>query len=212
MRPILVTQRLVEAQGYHEVRDALDVRWRPFLAAAGFMAVPIPSGADVEALAGVFPDLAGIVLTGGNDLSVVSDDTLSGRRDGFESQVCDHADRGGLPVLGVCRGLQFLGVRAGMSLKQLPGHVATRHKISVTPDSRWLANSHGREVNSYHDFAPVELPGGGFSAVAHTGDGAVEAIESADGRRLGIMWHPEREAEFASVDIALFENFFEARS
>lgn len=211
MRPVLVTQRLIEAQGYHEIRDALDVRWTPFLAAAGLMAVPIPESADIESFAGTFPDLAGIVLSGGNDISLVSDDVLSRRRDRFEGALCDFAARAGLPVLGVCRGLQFLGVQAGMTLQQVSGHVATRHRISVTPESRWLTASNDREVNSFHAFAPVPQADVGLRAVATSDDGAVEALESPDGRCLGIMWHPEREPDFAETDIALFNTFFGAR-
>ena len=45
-------------------------------------------------------DIAGLVLTGGNDLAVLGGDTPE--RDAVESEVLNHAERRRLPVLGVC--------------------------------------------------------------------------------------------------------------
>ena len=54
-----------------------------------------------------------------------------------------------------------------------------------------LAGAGAGRVNSFHIQA-VERLGAGLTATAHSGDGLVEAIESEDGRLLGVQFHPER--------------------
>lgn len=207
MRPILVTPRIVESDSYAETRDALDVRWPGFLGRCGLLPVMVPSGADVEPYFERFRP-AGVLLTGGNDLACVADGPLSRRRDEFEQRVLDAARRAGLPLLGVCRGLQFLGWTAGFSLRPLDGHVATRHRIEVAPGSRFLRGSDGREVNSFHSHG---LSGSGpedWVVAARAADGAIEAVEHRSLPILGVMWHPEREAEPLAEDVALFRVLF----
>jgi len=208
VRPVLITQRLVEASGYIEVRDALDVRWGPFLQSAGLVPIALPDGVAVDAMLECVPRVAGLILTGGNDLSSVDDSALSVRRDRTENAACDRARELGLPILGVCRGLQLLGARSGMALESVDGHVATRHALDVSASSQWLAAFAGREVNSYHGFAPADGSSAGMNVAARSADGCVEALESADGKCLGIMWHPEREERPAEADVALFRSFF----
>lgn len=211
MRPVLVSQRLIRADGHNEVRDALDVRWASFLAAAGLLALPMPVRSGVREFAAAIDDIAGVILTGGNDLASVCDDPLSAQRDAFEFGLCAAAEEKGWPVLGVCRGLQVLAHRAGMPLERVAGHVATRHEIAVDAGARWLAPHDGRDVNSYHGFAPVTASAADYAVVGRSGDGVIEGIEH---RRLpiaGIMWHPEREAVFHTADIALFRDFFGGR-
>ena len=101
----------------------------------------------------------------------------------------------GLPVLGICRGLQLLNVARGGTLHQhLPdvvgadGHapapgVYGRHTVTVTPGSL-LARSLGLSasqpaeapVSSYHHQAIDEL-GAGLAVSAVAPDGTIEAVE-----------------------------------
>lgn len=201
MRPILVTQRVVLDGPTGEMRDALDVRWAAFLAAAGLLPILVPSGVGIACfLAKV--NWVGLLLTGGN---TVNGDPLSLRRDAMEAQILDAAHVRGVPVLGVCRGAQFIAHRRGMPLECVAGHVRTRHRIAVHPTSRWLRAHDGLDVNSFHDFG---IGGSGHLVVANAMDGAVEAIEDPVRPVLGIMWHPEREEPPCMADVALFQGFF----
>ena len=208
MKTVLLTPRIVENDGYPEERDALDVRWAPFLERCGILPIPIPSHGSVEQYFDRFsPD--GVLLTGGNDLACVDDSPLSRWRDRFEGEVLEHASRRGLPVLGVCRGLQFLGWTFGMALERVEGHVNTMHHIQVDSSSRYLDAFDGLEVNSYHTVAPVgEVDE--VVAVARSRDGHVEALEHRERPMLGVMWHPERYDEARSQDVALVSSFFGA--
>ncbi len=208
MRTVLLTPRIVENDRYPERRDALDVRWAPFLERCGILPIPLPSHASVQQYFEHFsPD--GVLLTGGNDLACVDDGALSRWRDRFEGEVLEHAARRDLPVLGVCRGLQLLGWTFGMALEPVEGHVNSVHHIHVDFASRFLGAFDGLEVNSYHTVAPAgevdELV-----AAARSHDGHVEALEHKERPLLGIMWHPERYDEARPQDVSLISSFFGA--
>lgn len=158
-----------------------------------------------------------VVLSGGADVSparfgAVVPDHLSGSveveepRDRLEWQVLDEAERRGLPVLAICRGIQLLNVHRGGTLRlDLPGEGFTAidhrqrarigrpvHDVAVLPgrlratlDATWIP------VNSSHHQA-VRRVAPDLRAVAFAPDGVIEALESADGRLVGVQWHPER--------------------
>jgi N5-(cytidine 5'-diphosphoramidyl)-L-glutamine hydrolase len=212
VRPLLVSQRLTSEQAYEEIRAALDVRWGEFLTRCGLVPVPVLPGADPGHLLSLLPDCAGLLLTGGNDLATVCKDPLSRARDRHEEALLEQVEAHGLPVLGVCRGLQLLGQRDGCQLVAEEGHVATRHPIQVSADSRWLANLELVEVNSYHGWLLRGEPTS-LRVAARDAEGAIEALERAEGSPLlAIMWHPEREAPFQEHDLRLFREFYGGRA
>jgi len=216
LRPVLVTQRLVACDGRDEVRECLDRRWGPFLHAAGLLPVPLPSGLPVEAYLDRLP-AAGVLLTGGNDLAAVGGDQLSVARDAFETAVLEAASQRGLPVLGVCRGMQLIAHLAGLPIERCSGHVATEHALEPALSSRYPALREPRRVNSYHQFTPRSPSGLSLSpasselrVVLRSADGEAEALEHASRRLVGIMWHPERYPTPRSMDLELFRQVFDA--
>ena len=137
--------------------------------------------------------IAGLVLTGGNDLAVLGGDAPE--RDAVENALLDLAERRGLPVLGVCRGMQVIQQRFAIPLRRVEGHVAQRQVIRIDGEPR--------EVNSYHHFAAFDSrPPLDVWAVAD--DGVVKAIRHSAQPMAGIMWHPERFAPFSPADVVLF--------
>ena len=148
----------------------------------------------------VAKDVDGIVLTGGNDLVACGGDAPE--RDETETALLDCAERRGLPVLGVCRGMQMILHRFGTRLDRVQGHVTPRHRISIEGRSV--------EVNSFHNFGATEVHPP-LKSWAIAGDGVIEAVQHEGGRMMGVMWHPERVEPFSAEDIALFSRFFEAK-
>src|SRR5689334_2452359 len=104
-RRIGVTMR-VETHGatHHEHRDSLARDWAALLATALPEAawLPVPNlGAVVVAFAERW-ELDAMLLTGGDDLGSRPE------RDATECALLAHCIARGLPVLGVCRGLQLV--------------------------------------------------------------------------------------------------------
>ena len=208
MKRIAVSQRVDAVPGRDERRDALDIRLGRLLWTLGLLPIPLCSGVVAEPvaegrpgnaaeyLAALNPD--GILLSGGNDLGEAPG------RDRLERAALAYAREHGIPVLGICRGLQIINGDEGGTLAALDGHVAVRHGIFGP-----LAGTAGRMVNSYHNHGV--LPDGlapTLEPLAWSEDGAVEALGHRDRPWLAIMWHPERDHPTAAADCELIRNHF----
>jgi putative glutamine amidotransferase len=209
LRPLLITQRLVACEGRDEVRECLDRRWGPFLSAAGLLPLPLASELPPQAYFERL-DPAGVLLTGGNDLAVAGGDGLSVERDAFETALLGLARSRGLPVLGVCRGMQLITQLAGFSIERCSGHVATEHALEPAAVARCMALREPRTANSYHQFAPRPAAASELRVVLRSADGEAEAVEHASEPLVGIMWHPERYPVPRSIDLDLFRQVFGA--
>lgn len=143
----------------------------------------------------------GLLLTGGGDV----DPRLYGEkphqqvygvsevRDYTEWSALDEAARLGVPVFGICRGSQLMAVHNGGRLRQhILGHRSTRHLVHAEDGSRFgriIGGQADRFVSLHHQV--VLRHGDGFRVAARDRAGHIEAIESRDGRCLGVQFHPE---------------------
>jgi putative glutamine amidotransferase len=208
--------------------DVLPSVYADAIEAAGGVPVLLPPTTPYDdAAAAAVARLDGLVISGGADVSPQRydedphDRTTNWRedRDSWELALLGAADDAGLPVLGVCRGMQVMAVHTGGTLDQhvpdLVGH--DRHNpapgvfgdtsVSLAPESR-LASLIGtpHTVHCHHHQAVRSHPG--FTAVAWADDGVLEAME-ATGDRLcvAVQWHPE-----VAADAGLFRALVEAAS
>lgn len=200
---IALTQRVdivLRDNGPGERRDALDQAWMRFLAAAGLRAVPIPNHVGTAlALFNALP-IAGLVLTGGNDLAAYGGDAPE--RDATESALLGAARARRLPVIGVCRGMQMLQHACGARLEPVQGHVIDQQPLSTATGQRI--------VNSYHHIGSRENTAG-LAPWAWSEDGIIKAVRHETEQLIGIMWHPERLAPFANEDVELFRSTLVSR-
>jgi gamma-glutamyl-gamma-aminobutyrate hydrolase PuuD len=203
LKRIGLTQRSHVVQGYSERRDMLDQRWAALIERLGGCALPLSNGVqDVNAYLDAL-DLEALILTGGNDLSVLPDAADSApERDRFEAEAFSYFLQRGRPVLGVCRGAQIINHLAGGRLVRVSGHVGTRHEL-VWADARPAYWERPIEVNSYHGWAiPADGLAPGMEALAWARDGTVEAFRATQARVDAIVWHPERETELGPATLA----------
>jgi putative glutamine amidotransferase len=123
-------------------------------------------------------------------------------RDRFEAVCLSAALSAGLPVLGICRGAQFINVRAGGTLhSELSGFygeagnlrsVAPRKRVNIEPGTRLHAMlGDAALVNSLHRQAVGQL-GEGIVCAACDDSNVIQAIEkSGNIFMIGVQWHPE---------------------
>ena len=198
-----VTMREVGAPDYHEPRDALARNWAAFFHAAipEVAWLPVPNlGADRAEEFFERWALDALTLTGGEDVGT------SPMRDETEYALFQYCLRRDLPVLGVCRGMQFIWQAIGGQLETRTGHRAVRHFVTGCGERESSGRVTFREVNSFHSHCvliPPEPLAEAPVAFACAEDGTAEGIRFRDGRVVGVMWHPEREARPHLSDVAL---------
>lgn len=175
----------------------------------------------------------GLLLPGGQDVEpslygeVRSDQCgpTCPARDAMEGLLLDAAIQLDKPVLGICRGLQFLNAHTGGTLYQdlpsehpglshrmTPPYDRVAHQVTVERESPLfeIVGDTGYGVNSCHhqaikDLSPI------LSAAAISEDGLIEAAWMP-GKHfiLGVQWHPEFSYQSDPVSMRLFEAFVKA--
>ncbi len=152
----------------------------------------------------IVESLDALILTGGEDVDPATSgapgaDVVDPARDAIESGLLAAALARGLPVLGVCRGLQLLAVHLGGRLGFAPpGHdrrdrpFGSASHVVHTERGSIAARLYGAEtsVNSVHRQAISALPVG-LQVVGRAPDGTIEAVVAPGRPVLGVQWHPE---------------------
>lgn len=179
---------------------------------------PVPLLAEAPSWTLEIKTLSGLVLNGGNAVDPrrygqVNEGlcrTVIPHRDELEFEALEYCRQRGLPVLGVCRGMQFLNVSHGGTMLQdltittveheAKGEVSCFHPIEVFPGTKLatIAGDHkSLRVNSRHHQGLKEehlAPELRMSAIAP--DRVVEGLEGiGEPFLIGIQFHPERPGE-----------------
>jgi N5-(cytidine 5'-diphosphoramidyl)-L-glutamine hydrolase len=196
---VAVTQRVAVLPDRGERRDCLDQAWSHFLAACGLLPLLLPNVTDVALQLCARSDVAGLLLTGGNDLAALGGDAPE--RDATENALLDMAERTRLPTIAVCRGMQLLQERSGVPLRRVTGHVTAHQTIEV--------EGVPTDANAYHCFGAFETREP-FTTWAVASDGVIKAVRHRSLPVTGVMWHPERTHPPAAADIALFKRIYQS--
>src|SRR5205814_2824854 len=141
---------------------------------AGLIPLIVPPLSSADSAAAVLDSVAGLVLTGGEDVDPAryGEDrhekvrSVNPARDATEAALIEEAKNRGTPVLAICRGIQILNVALGGTLVQdIPSQCETTidhdeeaartsrtHDVDIEPGSL-IAGAGGAEhvsVNSFH--------------------------------------------------------------
>ena len=198
-----ITQRVDDCLAYKESRDALDQRWAPLLESIRICPVIIPNNLkNVESFLDNMK-IDGLLLTGGNNIE--QGDNVSLNRNRTEKMALEYAIRKNIPVLGVCRGLQFIVLYFGGVLSKVSGHVACSHRVTMSSDHEGASLM----VNSYHDYGihMSKLPDQ-LTPLAWDENDCVEMVKHSTYNITGVMWHPERESTLLAHDQEIFRKVF----
>jgi putative glutamine amidotransferase len=190
----------------------LDHRYVEAIKDAGGYPVLLPIARRPRVIERSLDALDGVVIVGGEDVHPrlygeaprAGTKAVFGPRLDFDKRLYREVRRRGLPLLGICYGMQLVNVLEGGALFQdirrdarsRRNHRSRRypiHDVHVEPGSR-LRRILGRSTISVHSehHQAVSRVAPGFRPVAFAPDGIVEAIEGEDEKVLAVQWHPER--------------------
>jgi putative glutamine amidotransferase len=194
------------------------------------IAIPSVEGEEEATAAQAAAHVAAIVLSGGNDIAPETFGAVDGEadkpdpsRDRFEIALVRLARERGIPVLGICRGMELINVAYGGTLRSgvrheqaehagLPGlRDARLHQIRLEKGSRaWSALGRDEvEAICLHHQAPDTI-GNGLRVTGTAADGTAEVVEDSDAWVVGVLWHPEQALDRTPVQQRLYESLVQA--
>ena len=181
---------------YHQ-----NANYSKMLQAAGSTAVFLPYTFDDWDI------LDGVIFAGGGDINPARGAYDAGDkgeakgitdvRDDFELRLFHAATERELPMLGICRGIQFLNfMYGGTAVRDLAeaGYTENHrelHPVVLKKGTRAAEMFRGRDLFKSNHHQAVKTPGKGFAVSATSPEGVIEAIEHENGRILCFQFHPE---------------------
>lgn len=208
-------------------KNYLDHSYVKAVLAAGGTPLLIPNIGEAYAEEFI-KNIQGLILSGGSDVTpfYYNEDPhkVSGPfcrpRDIMETALYCEAKKAGIPVLGICRGMQVIASIEGASLIQdIPSEFETDmlHVLKGPPystehfakavEGTLLASIIGSEehiINSIHHQAVREVPRD-FTISMYARDGMIEAMENIEAGVLALQFHPERLHEDEENFLKLFQ-------
>ena len=199
---------------------------------AGGLPVLLPHFSDEETARAMLSSLDGLLLAGGGDVrpSLYSEETLPAcgepddQRDTFELLMIREALGMGMPIFGVCRGIQVLAVAMGGTLyqdiesqlgiekqrhSQEPPYGEPVHTVRFVPDGLFARITGAQEMrtNSMHHQS-IKQPGERLIVEGVSEDGIIEAVRARDDDGVfAVQFHPEYLADHSEQAARLFAHF-----
>jgi putative glutamine amidotransferase len=196
-------------------RVSLNEPYTDALASVGLVPLILPPS-DPSIAAGSLREIAGLVLTGGEDIDprrfgeepVPEAGEPHHPRDAYEIALARAAYERRIPTFAICRGIQIMNVALGGTLVQdIPTQLRTTinhvqaeqrhdrvHDVRFDGDSR-IADVLGAteiRVNSSHHQSVGDVSRE-LKVTGRSPDGVIEAVEPVDPAwwMIGVQWHPE---------------------
>lgn len=239
-KPVVLMSMGAQERKGHDYQVMTKKYISPLVEISGCVPILAPTCCGADDLEQYLSMVDGVYLTGaGSNI----DPTLYGQenltpdkaqdkdRDLFDLPLIHAAIKMGLPIFGICRGMQEMNVALGGDMHQklytvddlndhredsdapVPEQYADVHPIRLVPNS-WLHELMQQDeipVNSLHGQG-IKTLGKGLQALAHAEDGLVEAIHAPELPQftLGVQWHPEWQATENPYSVKIFQAFGDA--
>ncbi|URZ06590.1 gamma-glutamyl-gamma-aminobutyrate hydrolase family protein [Clostridium felsineum] len=231
MRPIIGITTVCKNENA-DLFTFLNYNYSKSVVLAGGTPILIPLGGEEDDIKNYIDIIDGLLLSGGEDINPLfyGENPISKvmytspARDEYEKKLYSKALEKDMPVLGICRGIQFMNSVSGGTLYQdinvqcdkSNGHnprgnpkCNLYHTVNILRKSK-LFNVFGEEeikVNSFHHQAINRLSDE-FIISAKSPDGIVEGIEHIKKSFvIGVQWHPEYLSAIYPEFLRLFEAF-----
>jgi putative glutamine amidotransferase len=200
---------------------------------AGGLPVILPFTDTEDIIASLALRFDGFLFTGGQDVSPsLYGETVKPAcgevcelRDRMESMLLREALKNDRPLLGICRGIQFLNAALGGTLyqdipselpsdlihAQKPPYDLPSHNVKVWGKLSGILGANELAVNSYHHQG-IKTLSSQLDACAEADDGLIEAVHIPNERFVwAVQWHPELSLK-AEHSAKLFAAFIRACS
>ena len=201
-RPTIGITADVARDAKGRVRHQVAAAYVEAVVAAGGLPVVLP--ADDAIRTDLLRSVDGVLMTGGDDIDVrpfgielhAQAQVMDPVRQSAEFALLRALDRAPrMPVLGICLGMQLMGVHRGARLVQHLGDElpdADRHRGDRVHAVE-SAVGRGPVASSHHQ---ALADGGGLEVIGRSDDGVIEAVrDPARAFYVGVQWHPERTAD-----------------
>jgi len=202
----------------------------------GGIPVIIPLMNDENELVELLNSLDGVIFTGGEDYDptyynerpIPQMGTINAPRDKFDIKLLQLAAERGIPVLGICRGVQLINIVFGGSLyqdlptqyhdtsirhRQRQSSTEASHTVIVEDNTVFadIVKDRTLMVNSSHHQAIKDVAKG-FRVAGKSPDKLVEVIEKIDDNNwiLGVQFHPEMRVSSDLAMRRIFQRFIAA--
>ena len=173
--------------------DAIEENWYQYLHTQEIQPILVPN--HIEGCVTYLQSVDALILTGGDTSTLISkniSENMLKRRDNTENALITEAIRRKIPILGICRGMEFLNVYFEGTLKKTSHPIALDHDIKITNSLRHSIFHAGTlRVNSFHDWG-IDKLGDDLISFAIAGDGSIEGFVHQNENIIGLLWHPER--------------------
>ncbi|HUH36594.1 MAG TPA: gamma-glutamyl-gamma-aminobutyrate hydrolase family protein [Spongiibacteraceae bacterium] len=240
LQPLIGVTADRKRDGLHQSHSAGEKYLTAVIEAARGLPMVIPALAGQYPWSALLAKLDGLLLTGGvsniepqhyGQVSTETDPLRDPCRDHSNLALIPAAIDAGLPILGICRGLQELNVALGGSLHQqlhrVDGLMDHREDLAQGVDVQYapahtvtlveggllarISDRREAEVNSLHGQGIARLAEG-LVVEATAPDGLVEAVSlpAAAGFVMAVQWHPEWQVMSNPFYLKLFSAFGDA--
>lgn len=238
--PLVLVTADRSLNGLHPIHSAGEKYLTAVTRGAGCTPLILPALVDDLALQDLLIRIDGVLLTGGysniephyyGQQPALGEDERDPERDKTNLSLIPQIIAAGIPVLGICRGLQELNVCMGGSLFQRVHEVegmldhredkaaavevqyGLSHRVALQAGGilSGLQDEQNPLVNSVHGQG-IDRLAEGLSVEAVAEDGLVEAVSvtAAEQFALAVQWHPEWQVQENDFYKAIFNAFGDA--